>query len=107
MTPDSEFLMAGLAEQILDIFVFAMRTIANQGVDGFIGNQVVGTSWIGTEVALGPDRFLFSAFAFDIDPGRGHMGAGVRDTLSAGVGIPALRTILLALGLQLAGFWGR
>ena len=38
VAPDGEFLMAGLAEQILDIFVFTMLTIANQGVDGFIGN---------------------------------------------------------------------
>ena len=91
--------MAGLAEQILDIFVFTMRTIANQGVDGFIGNQVVGTSWIRTKIALGPDHFLVSAFAFDTVPGRGHMGASVRDRLPAGEGIPALRTILLALGL--------
>ena len=64
----------------------------------------VSTSWIGIEIALGPDRFLLSAFAFDIVPGRGHMGAGVRDTLPAGERIPALRTILLALGLQMAGF---
>ena len=103
---NGEFLMAGLTEQILDILVFAMRTIANQGMDGFIGNQVVGTSWIETEVTLGLDRFLLSTFAFDTVPGRGHMRAGVRDTLPAGERIPALRTILLGLGLQLAGFGG-
>jgi len=107
VSSDGEFLTAGLAEQILDIFVFTMRTIANEGVDDFICDQIVGTSWIGTEVALGPDRFLLSAFAFYTVPGRGHMGAGVGDTLPAGENIPALRTILLALGLQLAGFWGR
>ena len=49
---DAEFLMAALTDQILDILVFAMRTIANQGMDGFIGNQVVGTFWIGTEVLV-------------------------------------------------------
>ena len=106
VAPDAEFLMAGLAEQILDILVFAMHTIPHQRVDGFIGNQVVGTSWIGTEIALGMERFLPSTFAFDIVPGCGHMKAGVRGTLPAGERIPALRTILLGLGLQLAGFWG-
>ena len=107
VAPDAEFLMACLAQQILDIFVFAMHTIPNQGVDGFIGNQVVGTSWIGTEIALSPDRFLLSAFAFDTIPGYGHMQASFSDTLPMGEDfIPALRTILLALGLQLAGFWG-
>ena len=74
MPPDGEFLMAGLAEQILDIFVFTMRTIANQGVDGFICDQIVGISWIGIEVALGLDRFLLSSFAFDSVPGRVYMG---------------------------------
>jgi len=107
VSADGEFLMAGLAEQILDIFVFAMRTIPNQGVDGVICYQIVGTSWIGTEVALGPDRFLLSAFAFDSVPGSGYMGTGVRDRLPARKGSEALRTVLLALGLQLAGFWGR
>lgn len=107
VSADGEFLMAGLAEQILDIFVFTMRTIANQGVDGFISDQIVGTSWIGTEVALGPDRFLLSTFAFDAVPGSGYMGTGVRDRLPAGKGSAALRTILLALGLQLAGSWSR
>jgi hypothetical protein len=71
---DGEFLMAGLAEQILDIFVFTMRTIPNQGVDGFIGNQIVGTSWIGTKIALGPDRFLLSTLTFDAVPGVGKWG---------------------------------
>src|SRR5450759_1654168 len=98
MPPDGEFHMAGLADQILNIFVFTMHTIPNQRMDGFIVNQIVATCWIGTEIALDPDRFLLSAFAFDVVPGRGHMGAGVRDTLPAGEGIPALRTILLALG---------
>ena len=106
VAPDAEFLMAGLAEQILDILVFAMHTIPHQRVDGFIGNQVVGTCWIGTEIALCPYRLPLSTFAFDTVPGRGHMRAGVRDTLPAGEGIPALRTILLGLGLQLAGFGG-
>jgi hypothetical protein len=71
VSADSEFLMAGLAEQILDIFVFAMQTIPNQGMDGFVCNQIVGTSWIGTEIALGPDRSLSPTLAFDSTPWDG------------------------------------
>lgn len=104
---DSKFLVAGLADQILDIFVLAMHTIPHQGVDGFIGNQVVGTTWIGTKIALSPYRLLLSTFPFDDIPGCGHIGASFQNRFPAGEGIPALRTILLALGLQLAGFWGR
>jgi len=81
--------LAGLAEQILDIFVFTMRTIANQGVDDFIDDQIVCKSWIGTEIALGPNLFLLSSFPFDAIPGHGHIRAGIRDTLPAGEGIPA------------------
>jgi len=107
VSADGEFLMAGLAEQILDIFVFTMRTIGNQGVDGFICDQIVGTSCIGTEVTLGSDRFLLSTLTFDALPGRGHMGTSFRDRLPAGKGSAALRTVLLALGLQPAGSWSR
>ena len=71
---DGKFLMAGLAEQILDIFVFAMRTIANQGVDGFIGNQVVGTSWIGTEVAWVRIVFFFPPLPLTLFQGVGRWG---------------------------------
>ena len=68
MSADGEFLMAGLAEQILDIFVFTMRTIPNQGMNGFVRNQIVCTSWIETEIALGPDRSLSPTLAFDSTP---------------------------------------
>lgn len=100
VSADGEFLMAGLAEQILDIFVFAMRTIPNQGMDGFVRNQIVGTSWIGTEVALGPDRFLFSAFAFDSTPWDRSIWAGVRNRLAIGRdGCSALWAVLLTFWL--------
>jgi len=100
VSPDSVFLMAGLAEQIPDIFVFAMRTIPNQGVEGFIRNEIVGTRWIGTEVALCRDRFLSPTLAFDSVPGNGRMRAGVRHSITAGKGsCPALRAVLLTFWL--------
>jgi hypothetical protein len=74
VSADAEFLMAGLTEQILDILVFAMRTIANQGMDGFIDNQVVGTFWIGTEIALRPDRSLSPTLPLTLHQGMGACG---------------------------------
>jgi len=74
VSADSEFLMASLAEQILDIFVFAMRTIANQGVEGFVRNQIVGTSWIGTEVAWVRIVFFFPPLPLTLFQGVGRWG---------------------------------
>ena len=100
VAPDAEFLMAGLAEQILDIFVFTMRTIPNQGVDSFIRNQIVCTSWIETEIALGPDRSLSPTLAFDSTPWDRSIWAGVRLSLAIGKdSCPTFWAVLLTFWL--------
>src|SRR5258708_34800487 len=88
MSPRREFVFAGLAEQILNIFLLTVSTVAHQGVNAGIADSVIVTSWIRTGIAFGHNPFLSTAFAFDELPrsprsaaeweGRGEGGRGAR-----------------------------
>ena len=67
-----ELCFAGLAAQVLNGFMLAMVAISDESMDSLIGNGVIGARYVGAEVTLGGDGFLFSAFAFTLHPRNGQ-----------------------------------
>ena len=69
MPSDRKLTVAGLADQILDLFVLSMPAIAHQGMYLLISNQIVFAVGIGTEVILRADCLFPATPAFLLTPG--------------------------------------
>jgi hypothetical protein len=95
--------LAGLAKEILNKFILAMRAIANQGMHFLIGDEVIVAFLVGTEIVLGVDLLFPALFAFDFGPGDGCFGAGSARSRTRITRCAALRAILRGLGLHHLG----
>ena len=70
-----ELMVAGLAVEILDGVVLSMVAVADEGVNGRVGNVVVITDGVGTGLAAGVNVLLATARALSLgirhdDPSR-------------------------------------
>ena len=86
MPAGSEGRSARLTAEGLDALVLAMRPIADEGVDGGVGDAVVGTGSIGTSKAVGDDALWGAAPALELAPranGWRRRGSGWRPSCMA------------------------
>ena len=63
---DAELCLAGLALEISDVFMAAVATTTDKGVNLVIGNVVVQAVGVGTGVPSRHDAFLAATRAFDL-----------------------------------------
>ena len=96
--------LAGLAKEILNKFVLAMLTIADQGMYFLIGDEIIVALLVGTEIVLGADLLFPALFAFDLGPGDGCFGIGSARCRTSIERCAALRAILRGLGPHYLGF---
>ena len=73
-----EFVVARLAEEILDRIMSAMMAIADEGVDSGIGDPMVGAIGIGAGLAVRLDRLLAKRASPALALSVGHDGSGGR-----------------------------
>jgi len=63
-----EFRLAGLTAEILDLLMFSVGAIADQGLEAEIGDALIRTVEIWTGATLGHDGFWAATRAFDLAP---------------------------------------
>ena len=102
---DREFLLAGLAHQILNVLLLAMKAIADQGMDALIHNAVVDAFGVVAGITLGVDGFLASSPTAHFTPRRRRRG---KHQCVGGSSFFSLTqvAIVFALGLERPGCLG-
>jgi hypothetical protein len=60
----------GMAANVLDTFILAVRAITDEGVNAGIGDPAIATLGVSAGASLGIDLFTVTAAALDVVPGR-------------------------------------